>query len=1244
MGGLFRGHHSYLVYKDCDGNEEVINGWGIEGEIVTEAGVPMGQSKDYRDPDTAKEERGAKQLDIPLAEGQTMADVWEKMKQAAQQIHDCGVRYRLFGTNTNSVLYTILKRCGIVPCQPDHVGKIDFYPGWGIEISKPCPVDEPSEGRGRRKSGPGPRWSMNPFPRDNPDSPLALDLDGDGIETVGLSANIHFDHDGDSFKELTGAIAADDGLLVLDINGDGQINSGAELFGNNTLLADGELADNGFLALAELDSNDDAIIDAEDARYAELRIWRDLNQDGVTDEGELFTLEDAGVQSLNTIYSEQRYTDRSGNQHRQVGSYTTTSGEVRTMTDVWFTNNPTLTQETIIEVSSEIGDLPDINGNGRSHSLHQAMARDESGKLQSLVEGFAVASTRAQRLALTEQIIFAWTGQEGEYRKHFNASIDARRMGALEVFYGHEIYRPGHNGVNYSRVFNAIFDDVADAIFSRLSAQTHLAVFFREISWSENAETGVWEADFSNVVDDLFDYAKDNPRQVQAIMQDFAQAIRGINSQNAVNVDLLGNAVGKFIVTADLSGYTGETVGIISSALLKGAGGAERIIGDSGKDFLFGFGGNDQISGMAGDDILDGGEGDDVLVGGAGDDEYRFGRVYGRDRIRNTDIGAGRNDIVRLIGLTNEDVTVSRQGNDLVIAINDSEDVLRVESHFDGEGAAKRYINAIVFDDENKLVVGPSEFDAINVQSQSITEENDNVHGSSAVDTLDGLAGNDKIYGKDGDDKLTGSGGDDRLYGDAGADTLAGDAGDDVLYGGKGADTLTGGIDHDTLYGGDGDDTLEGGIGEDHLVGGAGNDSYRFNFGDGLDVIDNQGVTGDTDKIVLGEGIVSQGLIIRRVDNDLNITIRARTDAILIKNYYVNASSRIDSLVFEDETSADASWDRAKLESVADTATSQDDELHGDDTANSIDGLAGDDLLIGYGGDDQLTGGAGDDLLRGGGGSDSYTVAADGSHDIIQENNNPADSNKIIFAEGITQADISYSRTATDLIITISKDDILSTVTIQDSFRYRRNQIEQLVFADNTTVSIATVLAAVSTWTGTDEGELIYGDVADDRLDGGAGNDRLFGYGNDDNLSGEKGDDWLYGGGSNDVLDGGEGNDRLYGGADHDHLYGNGGHDHLYGEAGNDRLYGDAGNDGLHGGIGSDSLFGGDGDDELHGGIGSDRLEGGAGNDTYLFGRGDCLQSLNILQHCPPLSIAAHWRLCPILTLTPPPVQVGTSP
>lgn len=73
--------------------------------------------------------------------------------------------------------------------------------------------------------------------------PLILDLDGDGIETTAVNRyGAHFDLDANGFAESVGWVSSDDGILVRDLNGDGVINDGAELFGDHTLLKNGETA------------------------------------------------------------------------------------------------------------------------------------------------------------------------------------------------------------------------------------------------------------------------------------------------------------------------------------------------------------------------------------------------------------------------------------------------------------------------------------------------------------------------------------------------------------------------------------------------------------------------------------------------------------------------------------------------------------------------------------------------------------------------------------------------------------------------------------------------------------------------------------------------------------------------------------------------------------------------------------------------------------------------------------------
>jgi hypothetical protein len=104
--------------------------------------------------------------------------------------------------------------------------------------------------------------------------PLVLDLDGDGIRTTKLNEDrvTQFDMNSDGFAEMTGWADAHDGVLAMDRNGNGLIDDGGELFGDQTILRNGNRAANGFQALAELDSNRDGKIDANDPAFSQLRI------------------------------------------------------------------------------------------------------------------------------------------------------------------------------------------------------------------------------------------------------------------------------------------------------------------------------------------------------------------------------------------------------------------------------------------------------------------------------------------------------------------------------------------------------------------------------------------------------------------------------------------------------------------------------------------------------------------------------------------------------------------------------------------------------------------------------------------------------------------------------------------------------------------------------------------------------------------------------------------------------------
>lgn len=249
-------------------------------------------------------------------------------------------------------------------------------------------------------------------------SPIIIDLDGDGVETKAVNRGAHFDHDGNGYAESTGWVGKDDGLLVRDVDGSGYIDTGSELFGNNTKLSNGQKAANGFEALKDLDAvanggNADGKIDSNDAAWASLKVWKDANGDGYHSDGEVISLTEAGVQSLNVAYTNSTHVDANGNAHNQLGSFTKTDGTSAQANDVWFAVDKmnTIAEDTQ-EVSSEIAAQPELRGFGNVSSLRQTMMMDTTGGLKGLVEKFSDATSRQQRYALMDSIIYKWTGAE----------------------------------------------------------------------------------------------------------------------------------------------------------------------------------------------------------------------------------------------------------------------------------------------------------------------------------------------------------------------------------------------------------------------------------------------------------------------------------------------------------------------------------------------------------------------------------------------------------------------------------------------------------------------------------------------------------------------------------------------------------------------------------------------------------------------------------------------------------------
>ena len=684
-----------------------------------------------------------------------------------------------------------------------------------------------------------------------------------------------------------------------------------------------------------------------------------------------------------------------------------------------------------------------------------------------------------------------------------------------------------------------------------------------------------------------------------------------------------------------------------SDDIIIAGGGADSIKAGTGWDYIDGGAGNDTLFGGAEDDIIFGGAGNDLIYGGRQMDYIEGGA--GADTIIGTELGDSAAQLDPLYHATDY-ATAGYKGSNASVNIN-----LGAKTATGGHAAGDKlsYIINLVGSDFNDTLVGngianwleggagadildggndtlippgqtavPPDFASYFRATEGVTaslakpaintgdaagdiyRRIEGLMGSNFDDILIGDGGNNFLIGNAGDDILVvgvgkdsvrggfgfdvmsyrstgsaikidlanwsassavvaddvrdqrdiegyeGTNYNDTLLGGADGDVLTGRGGNDNINGRQGSDALVGEAGNDTLYGAEGDDSLNGGDGHDILLGGAGRDA--LDGGAGID---------------RAQYSQAKAAIIVDLTKPKNNRGEAQGDTFTaIENIY---------------------------------GSTYNDDLRGDDLANTIWGDAGNDVLRGRGGNDILVGGAGNDNLMGEAGNDRL----DGG-------------------DGSDTATFAGSVSATvDLTVTAAQNTGYGTDTLIS--------IESL-----------TGSSAGDRLTGNAGTNVINGGLGNDTLNGGGGVDtvaftgstnatvnltittaRNTGYGNDiivgfENVATGSGHDRLTGNTSANSLSGGEGNDTLEGGAGNDTLNGGNGTDtavytgsvaatvNLALTAAQATGYGTdllIGIENLVGSTAGDKLSGNAGNNILNGGLGNDTLDGGAGTDTAWF-------------------------------------------
>ena len=964
----------------------------------------------------------------------------------------------------------------------------------------------------------------------------------------------------------SGWLSAEDAWLAIDRNGNGLIDSGRELLGTDYVKADDQFARSGADALSDLDSRRDGVIDDRDAAFGDLRLWQDINQNGISESDELFSLADKGIRQISLAAATAPINLGNGNTQLATLQVTRTDGTTTVAADLQLAHNPfyrDFARE--VTISDTASSLPQMRGAGWVRDLREAMSLGTSAaqELIEKVQVFANGRTKAEQLAALDGLIRAWAGSN-EFRtlapvddplRRFVVPGDpaaSARMQAiipvLEIFNGMGVAEAGMQAPTTSQwpmaegpprtvqTYTLLAAQVApllqayerlrESLYDGLVLQTRLKPYLDtiEVSFGEaglRLDTSGIAAlatqramtDPVHALSDLLELRSLHKRLIPGLgwnaNQALAQTVSALPTTLELTQWLTANRL--IWIGTNTSAYTtsaAENGHMVIGNALDNTLAAER---SSANQFI-------------------GGKGNDTLIGGYRGDTYHFARGDGADTIIENWSDYHDDTLQFGDGITADDIGAQRVGADLVLSVaGQKDDQITIhrwfESH-EGEELDSFLIERLRLADGSTI-----DIDALAQRAQEAFNR-----GTDGADTLVG------------DWRSV-----DLLFGGNGDDTLYTVGRDDVLDGGAGDDILT----SDTYWAGGG--TFTGGLGADRIA--ALDDStIIYRRGDGQDTIDG---VGWRCKLSLRQGIAPEEIGARRSGEDLILSFTGSPgDGIVFKSwfdsYYRMPKYHQLVLAFDDGRQLNGAQLTPLALLTTNTGTAADDVLTG--THGAVDHLlggGGNDQLTGTGYRDVLDGGAGNDVLRGdmqsvligGQGDDTLYGSAlgdtyhyrrgDGSDTLTEWASAPIQTDLVHFGEGIAPEHVSARRVDQDLVLSIDGHPG-DRITVKHWFfdtegEYR---IEELRFADGTVWRAAdlTQRALSASNKGSDGDDQLAGwSLQVDRLEGGQGNDTLTAAGDKDVLDGGAGDDLLRAG-TTDTADvrgttyiGGQGNDTIRG-------------------------------------------------------------------------------------------------------------------
>ncbi|WP_312080367.1 calcium-binding protein [Acinetobacter schindleri] len=937
--------------------------------------------------------------------------------------------------------------------------------------------------------------------------PLVIDLNNDGvINTIADNGyqGALFDHDNDGFRTATGWVAPSDGLLVRDKNNDGIINNGGELFGDNTFLVNGELAKNGLEALADLDSNGDGVLDSNDQAFNEIKVWQDLNSDGISTGDELFSLLDVDITSINLSSPTNVNSEVEGGIVKNQINFTKSDGSSSIIADVDFTNNPLYARNDNIIVSNEVATLPNVIGAGRLATLHQAASL--SSELKLVLQQYQNAATRAEQKNLLDKLMLEWAKTDPQYNDNDIGIMRPENLNWVESSSSTNVIRLTPNSPLPSYITQpppepGIANQQLKNIVKFINATLGIAPtnMLYEIQNSQIAKyTEAYNAIKENLYHQLLNKtilkpyldAIDVYTDAEHILYDFTNLDQLINQKYLTSpIEALENLKDLFLINGHILEFGGWEKGLLllsewrdalesnplyqakvdqifnefDSILLSGTSENDLIFIQNSVNNLFeALGGDDTliiknssgltVNGGAGDDVIVSGVGSDYLIGGTGINSYIFYQGAGNDFIAYNTLGSNFDKLV-FLNINSTDVEFYKQNQNLII---------------------KYGVNDTV------TLIG-----ALDTSStrEVIFKFNDVLH------TLNSLR-------------------------DVPLPNLNTTANDLYLNGWNGVDILTANSNDNQIYAFDGNDTITGGTGNDRLHGGMGQDTYIFRSGDGIDEIFESDFSIETNTVSFQnvnsadvQSVVFEG-------KDLVITYGI-TDKLVLKNYINNSQNSSLILQFADQVN----WQNTDLmarvtfeggdgdDAIEGVLTHRTNIINSNDgndivvgnliAVNIIDGGEGNNQLTGGNNTDTLQGGSGDDFIYGLGGND-LILGGDGNNTLFGGDGDDVitggDGND--WLQGDVGADILTGGIGDDAYDVDDLDTIIENI----------NEGRDVIFIENNFDLAGTNIESIRLKGGGNFSAI--GDENDNDLYGNSGNNYLDGKGGADLLSGGAGDDY----------------------------------------------------------------------------------------------------------------------------------------